>query len=553
MCIMLKIGQENKDFYPTPPELIELMINMLNRKIKYNYSTILDPSAGKGDIVHKILQKSSPGTTVDCIEKDLDLQSTLLGKGYHVVHDDFLTFSTKKRYDLIMMNPPFSQGCLHLLKALKMQRRGGEIVCVLNAETIKNPYSKERQILARKLDEYNARIEIKDWLFSTAERSTGVHIAIVHVSIKKEQEDSHFFSKFKKAYSYSKKNTHPDSLTINDFLEDLLLRYKLETNTIIAFLEEYSNLAPYLFEELPESDQYDDLKRPVIEISVNDTKYNGLTYHNEIVNSALKKIREKYWTALLSNRELTSMFTEGLREKYIGLIREMVNYDFSRYNINLITQKMTAELSKGVHDTIIELFDTLSREYAYIEDNNNNIHYYNGWKSNKAHKINKKVIIPCTNLFNGSYSLNYSSYNKSNQFNFDVAYKLLADIEKSLNYLSGCVSASVNLEKELRDAIAAGRNRKINLKYFTVDFFKKGTVHITFIDTILLEKLNIYGSRKKGWLPPDYCKKEYKDLTNEEKNIINDFQGEKEYNKVYKSREFYLTLKNNYESILNAS
>ena len=35
------------------------------------------------------------------------------------------------------MNPPFSNGDKHLLKALKMQEKGGAIICLLNAETIR--------------------------------------------------------------------------------------------------------------------------------------------------------------------------------------------------------------------------------------------------------------------------------------------------------------------------------------------------------------------------------------------------------------------------------
>ena len=39
------------------------------------------------------------------------------------------------------MNPPFSEGDKHLLKAINIMKNGGQIVCILNAETIKNPYS----------------------------------------------------------------------------------------------------------------------------------------------------------------------------------------------------------------------------------------------------------------------------------------------------------------------------------------------------------------------------------------------------------------------------
>jgi len=53
----------------------------------------------------------------------------------------------------------------------------GQIVCLLNAETIKNPYSNERKSLVKKLDELNASIEFLTDEFTTAERSTSVEIA----------------------------------------------------------------------------------------------------------------------------------------------------------------------------------------------------------------------------------------------------------------------------------------------------------------------------------------------------------------------------------------
>ena len=57
------------------------------------------------------------------------------------------------------MNPPFSNGDKHLLKALQMQEKGGNIVCLLNAETLRNPYTESRKELIRQLDKYDADIE----------------------------------------------------------------------------------------------------------------------------------------------------------------------------------------------------------------------------------------------------------------------------------------------------------------------------------------------------------------------------------------------------------
>lgn len=66
-----------------------------------------------------------------------------------------------KEYDLIVMNPPFENGVKHLLKALEMQsRNGGSIVCLLNAETIKNQCTNERITLNRILQNNNAKLSL---------------------------------------------------------------------------------------------------------------------------------------------------------------------------------------------------------------------------------------------------------------------------------------------------------------------------------------------------------------------------------------------------------
>lgn len=66
----------------------------------------------------------------------------------------------------------------------------------------------------------------------------------------------------------------------------------------------------------------------------------------------------------------------------------------------------------------------------------------------------------------------------------------------------------------------------------------------------LLKKFNLFGSQRKGWLPPSYGKAEYKDMTPEEKAVINDFEGESSYNNVMKNKSYYFM---NTEELLKLS
>ena len=197
---MINMFTDNKDFYPTPQNLIDKMLDGLDWKMIH---TVLEPSAGKGNIVEALKKKEDFNNrwyttiklNIDCIENDTNLRAVLKEKDFRVVHDDFLTYDTMKEYDLIIMNPPFSNGCKHLLKALEMQQRnGGAVICILNAETLKNECNNERIMLNRMLEEYNADIQYIQDAFMDAERKTSVEIALIKVKLPEVKRDSFIFN-----------------------------------------------------------------------------------------------------------------------------------------------------------------------------------------------------------------------------------------------------------------------------------------------------------------------------------------------------------------------
>jgi hypothetical protein len=192
---------------------------------------------------------------------------------------------------------------------------------------------------------------------------------------------------------------------------------------------------------------------------------------------------------------------------------------------------MSKGIVKGIEDTIISLFDELSHKHYWDKDNSSNIHYYNGWKTNKSWYINKKIILPLS-----AYD---QFWNKFRPTDYKVIEKL-SDIEKAFNYLDGGLTEAVDLKESLKFAEEFGETKEIQLKYFTITFYKKGTCHIVFNDDELLKKFNIFGSQHKGWLPPSYGKKQYKEMTPEEKQVVNEFEGEKEYNKVMSNTKYYI-------------
>lgn len=510
------------DFYPTPEELLDKITENIDWKM---VKSVLEPSAGKGDIADFVKKKAKKSyydeIDIDCIELDKNLQNILKGKGYHVIHNDFLTFNTYKNYDLIIMNPPFSNGAAHLIKALDIQKNGGSIICILNAETIKNPYTNERKILVNQLNNYNANIVYMKNGFSNAEHKTNVEIAVIKVTLPEKEKVSVIFEKLKKKHYEELKKSESTDLIVNDYIKAAVYQYNLELDAGIHLIREYYAMQPYIMNDLDDNKSYRDC---ILQMRIGDK--------NELsINKFVEKVRMKYWNALFSNPKFTKHMTSNLVSQYQENVSRLKHYDFSEYNINEIRLEMSQNLVKGIEECIIELFDELSHRHAWYTECEHNIHYYNGWKTNKAWIINKKVIIPLNafdNYFKEFRPTNYYTIRK------------LADIEKALNYLDGGLTVNRDMCIWLKNAEQIGQTKKIHLKYFDVTFYKKGTCHIEFTNLELLKKLNIFGSQRKGWLPPGYGKVKYSEMDQEAKAVINEFEGEEEYSKTVHNSSYYL-------------
>lgn len=520
----------NEEFYPTPKWLIKKMLDSIDiEKVKY----VLEPSAGKGDIIDAIKEKyknsyyiyGNKEPDIDAIEIDDNLRLLLKGKEYRVVHNDFLKFNTYKKYDLIIMNPPFSCGDRHLLKAIEMQKEGGNIICILNAETIRNPYSNIRKDLIRKLEELNANIEYIENAFADAENKTDVEIALIKICILPKDKESFILKNLdqkEKIEEYQEKEY--TDLIEDDFLKQIVDRYNMELLAGIKLINEYNSIKPFILKHIGEECEKEEA---MLKLTLNE--YNS---NNEItINNFVKAIRNKYWKALFNNKNFIGNLTNNLQSDFYNRVYELKEYDFSLYNIYTLKYEMQNKTIQGIEDTILKLFEEFSHKYSWYDETSKNIHYYNGWKTNKAWIINKKVIIPLDG---------FDNWDGVPQYMYRVIETLL-DIEKIFNYLDGNMTANISLKNTLEYAEKVGQTKKIHLKFFDITFYKKGTCHIEFTNLDLLKKFNIYGSQKKNWLPPRYGKVKYDEMTDEEKSVIDEFEGKESYQKTMANTDYFIT------------
>lgn len=303
-------------------------------------------------------------------------------------------------------------------------------------------------------------------------------------------------------------------------------QFTLEAKAGIELIRQYDAMVPYMLNSLDPNDKY---ARPILRLTAETDR----GYSSVGVNEYLKKLRYKYWEALLANPQFMQKLTSNLQEKYRSMVRDLTEYDFSEYNVRTLMLQMNSEIADGIKDTILALFDRLTSAHSWYPECQNNVHYYDGWAHNKAHKINKKVIVPCYGIFSDKRW-------GAQRLDRRMALNTLQDIEKCLNYLDGGMTREVNLYKVIESLDEYDPGKNIECKYFTVTFYKKGTCHIIFTNLELLEKFNIYAAQNKNWLPPNYGKTKYSDMSAEEQAIVDSFQGADAYARVMAKATYYL-------------
>lgn len=517
----------NADFYPTVKALGHKMLDKVD--FKRPIYTILEPSAGKGDLIEIMQEYGSTkhrysGHTFNraeilAIEKDPDLMSTLLGKGHKVIDTDFLSYFGGEQFDLIVMNPPFSEGAKHLIKAIDILY-SGQIVCLLNAETLKNPYSNERKELLLRLDKLNADIEYMNGQFNgmDSQRRTDVEIAIVYISVVREAEFDLFEGMAEECENDPefKRFEEKEMQTLDD-VHNLVARFNRErslvTESVLKFYENHRLISPYLSLLVTgeKQDQYSSEKETLTMVMKKKMNY---------LNKVIKK---RFWYQAFDLREIASRMTSK-NNNQVGLLMERFSLmEFNESNIHQLIINVINQHPQLIEESVHWMFEELCR-YALkerrvwgYEECERNVHYFNAWKSNSGYMINPKIILP--NHGYNRYGSKCSLARNTEQF--------INDLSKVLSYFDGHID-DYRPGKVVEEAFGEGVTRDIHTRYFKVSIYKKGTLHIHFSDLNLLRKFNIEACRERGWLPSDYGFKPWKDMNDEEQEVAHSFEAKYE-------------------------
>lgn len=501
----------NANFYPTPPEVIEMMIGGYNLQD----AKILEPSAGAGHIVEAL---QNAGAQVIACENHEKLKAIVQTK-CKVIADDFLSVTPEmiSHIEYIIMNPPFNADEKHILHAYEIAPPNCQIIALCNLSTIKNTYSKDRQRLRGVIDE-NGSFEDIGEAFTTAERTTYVKVVLVRIRKPGNAAENDEFTGFfmddepQEAESYG------------------LMSY----NAVRDLVNRYIGACKIYDKQLEQAVQMNELTKGYFKTSLgmSITKEGAPLSKNEFK----KEMQKAGWMWIFEKMDLKKTMTQGLKDDINKFVENQTKIPFTMRNIYAMLQIVHGTTEARMDKAILEVFDKIT---SYDKDNRLNLE---GWKTNSAYLVNRKFIVP--------HLCEQDRYNKGGvkiQTSYGGNFNKIEDLLKALCYITGDNWESFGELREFinyphkvyhsgkvenfRDDLHYGGSmsrvqelkqkgiecRQVTIQpiygepfqwaYFTIKAYKKGTMHFEFTDEKVWIAFNQRVAKLKGYPLPEKTNK----------------------------------------------
>lgn len=482
-------------FYPTPKTLLNKIVD---RKFKSQAQRILEPSAGRGDILDYIKESVSYHNTrnqYNCCEIDPNMQAILKQKGYNVVHNDFLSYYPETMYDTIIMNPPFKSGDKHLLHAWDILV-SGQIKCILNAETVRNPYTFNRKEVV-KLIENHGSVEFMSDTFAESDRKTNVEVAII--TLYKEASDDFDFT-FKnfggeKSINHDTDTESNDIALQNNAIENMVLKYDLVRELFVDVLKSVGKVSSVMKSMgLNPASNYNHINSKITTEAISKLVMGNFKNGVEVINTFTEDLRSACWKEVFKASNISTMMTNKVAEEFDKFKASQQRMDFSVKNIHEVFAGIYDNKEQIMKNVIVDSFDQCTKYYK------GNRGYQEGWKTNDAFKVNRKIIIP--NQFRIDYHGNITSPygDKSALKDLDKALCMIAG--KSYDTVKGIIKTGQEYES----------GKKYDSEFFECRYYQKGTMHLKFKSEWIWRQFNVIATDGKNWLPDAEKQKEEKKI-----------------------------------------
>lgn len=493
----MNLFTDNPDFYPTPNAVIEQM--MMGED--FVGKTILEPSAGKGNIVDWL--KTNGAREVIACENDPYNLKLLRGK-CQIIANNFLTVTSDmvSHIDMIVMNPPFSRGAEHILHAFEIAPPGCTVIALCNDSNLeKSSWNKTNAKLLETVNLYG-RSEFLGDVFKTAERRTNVHVSLVKLYKEGNGEDEfagYFFDQFDTDIA----GGNTEGLMQYNFVRDIVNRYvsavKLFDNVLKAS-KEINEMADFYDYRTERDEKTGELKQVKQTYGYLPVKFGAIVNREEnssggttITHQEYKKSLQKhYWHIIFRKMNMEKYATKQLREQINKFVEQQSQVPFTMGNIYKVIDMVVQTNGQRMQRAIMEAFDkicSLSAENSTAGET---------WKTNANYMVNKRFIVDWMTRNDYSWEKERLSIRYRGSGNVDI----IEDVHKALCYLTG---TNFDDTETLSDAV--NRLKPDWGKWFEWGFFKcigykKGTMHFEFLDEDVWLKFNETVAKQRGWSLP---------------------------------------------------
>ncbi|MCG7871035.1 MAG: DUF4942 domain-containing protein [Candidatus Thiodiazotropha lotti] len=482
----------DKQYYPTPADLgRRAWAKFQNR----TFVRVLEPQAGKGDLA--VLRPTDypygDGVPLDCIEIDIAHHATLREKGFDVVGIDFLDYQGPgSLYSHVIMNPPFNRGTEHLLKAWNLLFEG-EIVAILNAETVRNPFSKERKQLVRLIEQHGS-VEFIENAFSVAEHKTDVEIALVYLR-KKSQFNVDLAGNLMEGL---KRDTTSHDDLVEGFEENspLALPGEYVRNTVKAFNAAVQASKEAIMAEA--RNRYyvnllgDTMERRQGKVPQEKKTDAGMEWVRRQLEENYRELKNRAWAGILRSTEVAAKLSSAAQRRLEADFESIKTLEFTAANIYGFLLGLSSNQGQIQLEMACDCFDLITRYHT-----ENTVHY-KGWKSNDKHRTCGMRIKTSRFILPGHSTESYHS-----RVPWETE-RLLADFDKVFALLDSKKKPEVSLINVFFNHLPDLRDgERISSSYFDVRYYPKaGTIHFFARDKQLINRLNLLVGRHRQWLPP---------------------------------------------------
>lgn len=466
----------NESFYPTPHNVIELMLTGEDLQGK----TILEPSAGKGDILDYC--KDNGASNLLACEINKTLQIIIKSKA-ELIAEDFLTVESSRisHVDLIIMNPPFANADKHILHAYEIAPAGSKIITLCNLQTLKNSYSETRRKLIQVIEENGSFTDIGD-VFKDAERTTGTNIALIRLQKKGDSYKSEFEGFFMEE---EEEHETGEGMMQYSAIRDLVNRYVGAIKLFDKQIEDgikMNALTNLFYKGRICFECTEDSKAKTRQEFKKDMQRDGWKYIFNIMNM------EKY-------------STKGVKEDINKFIEQQTQIPFTMKNIYRMFDIVIGTAAQRMDKAILEVFDRVTEHH---HDNRYNI---KGWKTNSHYLVGKKFILP--NMINPAREYSYTSETYSNlKSSYDG---IIPDFEKALCFITGSdyeMLSNYDSNAENRPRTQKTINQSISRNtygewyeshFFKYKGYKNGNMHFEFMSEEVWANFNQRIAKIKGY------------------------------------------------------